>query len=153
MSTPVPSRRTRLLGAGLLAATFGAGTLAGAAFTRVLDARETRAEAPAPPRASPGTGHRAALLDSLALTPGQRVRVDAIMARRKEQSKAFWEAEGRRLRTIVDSARAEIRTVLTPEQRARYDRLREELKARRHAEEQARAAAKRGGSGDAGVKE
>jgi Spy/CpxP family protein refolding chaperone len=135
--TRPPARRARLLGLALLALTFVAGALAGAAFSRTLVAREPQpaaasaAGAPCPPRDGGGTPR---ILRELDLTAEQQRRIDAITARRRVQMDAFWNGEGRRLRAIVDSTRAEIRAVLTPAQAAEYDRLREEHRRRKHRE-------------------
>lgn len=124
--------RSRILGAILLVVTFLAGGLAGAASLRVLNAAEPQ------PALPPGThchgphekrGGR--WLEQLNLSAEQRAKVEQIMERRREQTSAFWENEGARLRVLVDSTRNEIRAVLTPEQRAEYDRLRAQRKAAR----------------------
>lgn len=135
MNFPRPSGRARLLGIALLVATFATGMLAGAAFNRALVARE-----PAPVQEpgwhchGPHGKKTSMILDRLDLSPDQRARVDAVMARRRAQADAFWEREGPRMRGIVDSTRAEIRAILTPAQRAEYDRLRAEYRAARRAE-------------------
>lgn len=136
MTLPRPSRRARLLGIALLVVTFAAGMLAGAAF----DALAAREREPAPVQEpgwhchGPHGKKTSMILDRLDLSPEQRARVDAVMARRRAQADAFWEREGPRMRGIVDSTRAEIRAILTPEQRAEYDRLRAEHRAARRAE-------------------
>lgn len=135
MTAPRPPRRARLLGIALLVATFAAGMLAGAAFDRTLVARETApAQEPGWHCHGPHGGKTGMIVDRLDLTPEQRARVDAVLARRRAQADTFWEREGPRMRAIVDSTRAEVRAVLTPEQRAEYDRLREEHRAARRAE-------------------
>jgi Spy/CpxP family protein refolding chaperone len=128
-------RRTRLTGMALLIVAFAAGMLAGTATDRVLSAREpdTRAAADCP-RDERGPH---SIIDELDLAPAQRARVDSIMARRRQRTDALWKQDGQRIRAAVDSARAEIRTVLTPEQAAEYDRLREQ-----HEQERARKRAR-----------
>jgi Spy/CpxP family protein refolding chaperone len=131
-------RRTRLTGMALLNVTFGAGMLAGTAFTRVLNAREPAARAQKECADERGPH---SIIDQLELAPAQRARVDSIMARRRERTDALWQQDGARIRAAVDSARAEIRTVLTPAQAAEYDRLRqehEEKRRRKHDEDEAR---------------
>lgn len=124
-------RRTRLTGMALLIVTFAAGMLAGTATNRVLSAREPEAGAARDcPRDERGPH---SIFDELDLTPAQRVRVDSIMARRRQRTDALWQQDGQRIRAAVDSARAEIRTVLTPAQAAEYDRLREEHEHKRKA--------------------
>ena len=124
--TPASPRRTRLAGMALLVATFAAGMLAGTAFGRVLNAGE-----PAP-RAAAECERRGphSIIDGLDLAPEQRERVDEIMAHRRILTDSLWKQDGARIRAAVDSTRAEIREVLTPAQRAEYDRLRAEHKKR-----------------------
>lgn len=135
-------RRTRLTGMALLIVTFAAGMLAGTATSRVLSAREPDARAAADcPRDERGPH---SIIDELGLSPAQRVRVDSIMARRRQRTDALWQQDGQRIRAAVDSARAEIRTVLTPQQATQYDRLREEHereRVRKRAERDSAAAA------------
>jgi Spy/CpxP family protein refolding chaperone len=64
-------------------------------------------------------------LDSL-----QRKRVDSVFARRRVQIDSFWKGPGRSLRAIIDSTRQEVRSVLTPEQRERFERRRMEGRPR-----------------------
>lgn len=132
MKLPTRLNRTRTLGIALLAVTFLVGGLAGAAFLRVLSAQEEAATAPDPGGCrGKGGGKEAFLIDRLELSPEQRARVDGILERRREQTEAFWEREGGRLHLIVDSTRAEIRSVLSPAQQAEYDRLRAEHRVRK----------------------
>ena len=60
--------------------------------------------------------------EELGMDSLQRVRVDSIFARRRVQIDGFWKGPGKSLRSIMDSTREEVRAVLTPEQRARFDR-------------------------------
>lgn len=55
------------------------------------------------------------------------------MERRRAEVDAFWSDHGPQLRAIMDSARAEMRAVLTPEQRVLEEQFRAER--RRHYEE------------------
>lgn len=128
-------RRTRLTGMALLIVTFAAGMLAGTATNRLLSAREPDARAAAECAADKRGPH--SIFDELSLTPVQRARVDSIMARRRQRTDALWQQDGQRIRAAVDSARAEIRGVMTPQQAAEYDRLREQHERERrrsHAE-------------------
>jgi Spy/CpxP family protein refolding chaperone len=75
---------------------------------------------------------RPSLFETLQLTDEQRVQVDAIMERRRAEVDAFWKDHGPQLRMIMDSARAEMRAVLTPEQQALEEQFRAER--RRHYE-------------------
>ena len=132
---PTPNR-TRLTGMALLIVTFAAGMLAGTAFSRVLSAREPDAQAQAACDDDRRGPH--SIFDQLELTPAQRTRIDSIMARRRGRTDALWQQDGARIRAAVDSARAEIRTVLTPAQAAEYDVLRERHEAERRRKHEQR---------------
>lgn len=133
-------RRMRMAGMALLAVTFAVGMLAGTAFGRVLTAREPDARTLAAECEKRGPHH---IFDQLDLTPDQRTRIDAIMARRRALTDSLWQTDGARLRAAVDSTRAEIRTVLTPAQAVEYDRLRAEREDRKRREREAEEAAAR----------
>jgi len=128
----VTQRRTRLTGMALLIVTFVAGMLAGTAFTRVLSAREPARSATEDCSKDERGPH--SVFDELGLSVAQRARVDSILERRRQRTDSLWQQDGRRIRSAVDSARAEIRTVLTPQQLAEYDRLREEHERKRERE-------------------
>ncbi|HEX7091588.1 MAG TPA: hypothetical protein VF192_15715 [Longimicrobiales bacterium] len=128
-------RKARFLGFALLVATFAIGAFAGAATDRMLTAR-----APAQAAREEGRGRsrdrdRISTLEQLDLTPEQRVRIDSVLERGRRKAQAFWDEHGPTLRAIVDSTRAEIRSLLTPEQRAEYDRLRAERRRRSHEQD------------------
>ncbi len=55
------------------------------------------------------------------LSGAQRVRIDSVLVSRRGEIDAFWRGPGQSLRAILDSTRADVRAVLTPEQRARFD--------------------------------
>jgi Spy/CpxP family protein refolding chaperone len=140
MSPPTPGR-TRLTGMVLLIAVFAAGMLAGTAFDRLLTAGEVGpAEAAACERGGRGP-HM--IIDEVDLEPAQRARVQEILDRRRALTDSLWRADGQRIRAAVDSTREEIRAILTPEQRADYDRRREEHERRRRE----RGEAAKGGAG------
>lgn len=122
----VTAKRARVLGLLVLAMMFAVGALAGAATMRVVAGDEL------PARAARDGGERPGLFERLDLTAEQRAQVDAIMERRRREVDAFWQQHGPQLRTITDSARAEIRSVLTPEQRELEEQFRAER--RRHYE-------------------
>jgi len=135
MTFPDSPRQARLLGVALLVATFAIGGLAGAAAVRLSAAREPAAAPPAAEGSAPREGCRTSTLDQVGLTPEQRERVNAVLERRRRETGAFWDEYGPILRAIVDSTRAEIRAVLTDEQRAEYDRLRAERRRRSHEQD------------------
>ncbi len=60
--------------------------------------------------------------EELGMDSLQRLRVDSIFAHRRVQIDSFWKGPGKSLREIMDSTREDVRAVLTPEQRARFDR-------------------------------
>ncbi len=134
MSGPLRGRSVGLI---LLMVTFVAGGLVGAAANRVLEARPVTSSTSAPNTACE---REQDVFERLDLTPQQQERVDEILARRREQADIFWQEAGPRLHELMDSTRTEIRNVLTPEQRAEYDRHRAERRERREREEQARRA-------------
>lgn len=55
------------------------------------------------------------------LSAAQRARIDSVLVARRGEIDAFWRGPGQTLRGILDSTRADVRVVLTPEQRARFD--------------------------------
>ncbi|HEX6371800.1 MAG TPA: hypothetical protein VF006_22955 [Longimicrobium sp.] len=135
MNARNPSRM-RMAGMALLAVTFAVGMLAGTAFGRVLSAREPNARTAAAECEQKRGPHH--IFDELELTPEQRTRIDGIMARRRERTDSLWKTDGTRIRAAVDSTRAEIRAVLTPDQAVEYDRLRQEHEDRKRREREAR---------------
>ncbi len=136
--------RTRLMGMGMLVVTFAVGLLAGAASSRVLSARETEPQTAAAAECSDRRGPHSSIFEKLSLSPEQRQRIDGIMARRRAAMDTVWQVHGAPIRAAHDSARAEIRQVLTPAQQAEYDRLRAthraERERRKQTEEQGTAA-------------
>lgn len=130
MSAMQPPQRTRLVGFGVLVATFLVGALAGAAVERVVSAAEAE-----PRRAGERDDdrhRRSYVIDRIEMAPEQRATIDAILERRSERMRAVWQEVEPRLDAITDSARAEIMETLTPEQRAEYERQLEARRARRH---------------------
>lgn len=64
------------------------------------------------------------VLDKLGLTPAQRAAADSIVRRRAPRADAMMLDVAAQLRGISDSLSAELRSILTPDQRARLDTLR-----------------------------
>jgi Spy/CpxP family protein refolding chaperone len=124
--------RTRLVGIGILVVAFVVGGLAGAAFDRVVTTDTIKRDEAA---AETRRGH---VIDQVEMTADQRTRIDAILERRSERMKAAWAEISPRLEAITDSARHEIMQVLTPEQRADYERRLEERTREREEEESSR---------------
>lgn len=108
------SPRARAIVISLVVIGFVAGIAAGFAASRAL---------------TPGPTIRtrldmSAVLDQLALTPDQRRKADAILERSAPRSRAIMLETGERLSVIADSVDAELRAILSPEQRARLDAMR-----------------------------
>jgi len=62
------------------------------------------------------------LLETLGLSRTQLDSVDRLLDRREDRLEQYWKSRLPDLQAIVDSSRQEIRAMLTPEQRASYDR-------------------------------
>lgn len=127
--------RLRFAGALLLAATFAVGGLGGYSVAQ-LSGRGDTAQADEP-ECEDHDRNRSNYYESLGVDPSQKERIDAVLGARKQQMDLFWAENGPRMEQIVDSARAEIRNVLTPEQRAEADRRRAERRAKRERQEEA----------------
>ncbi|MFW5951128.1 MAG: hypothetical protein ACOCVZ_03325 [Gemmatimonadota bacterium] len=109
--------RMRLVGVGLLALAFLVGALTGAALDRVLT------DGPKPHRGSGDDNRRSYIIDRVEMAPEQRQTIDEILDDRSQRMRAVWREVEPRLDAITDSARHEIMDVLTPEQRAEYERM------------------------------
>ncbi len=125
--------------AALLISVFVAGGAAGFAFERVVGDHPGRMDGRHPLRRPPfDEGRRpdggfggprdvaGNLAERLELTEEQRARIVEIMERRQAESAAFFEDIRPRLQAQLDSANAEIRAILTPEQVERFDRYLDE---------------------------
>ena len=120
------ARRTKLVAAGVILATLVAGTLAGVAADRMLGRRAALAESPRPAPCADRPEGGTTVFESLDLSTDQRARVDAILERRRAQMEVLWQQTRPGMRALVDSTAAEIRVLLTPDQRSAFDRMREE---------------------------
>ncbi|MFO7894888.1 MAG: hypothetical protein R6U63_14230 [Longimicrobiales bacterium] len=117
--------RVRLLSFGLLAVTFIAGALAGAAVDRAVNS-DSRVESRE--RQEDNDRERSYIIDRVDMSEGQRATIDSILDLRVHRMRAVWREVGPRLDAITDSTRSEIMDVLTPEQREQYESM---LKRRR----------------------
>lgn len=139
-----PNLRLRLIGVGLLAATFVAGGIAGfAAWDAVSDEVQatvsTRdADRPCAPKPDP--------YDGLGLTAEQRTEIDAVVTTGKASIDAFWDEHGDELSAIRDTIRRRIDEVLTADQRA-------EMELRREKRHRHRDCERGGGKGGKGKKD
>lgn len=126
MSGGAPRGRVALL----LAATFAAGAAAGVAVDRqVRHPAEAAAE-----RRDDGERERGYTIerfaDDLGLTPGQRAAIAPILEDTRSRMRELSHRVRPEYRQIVDSARARIEAVLTPEQVAAYRELLERERRR-----------------------
>jgi Spy/CpxP family protein refolding chaperone len=115
-----PRRSPRLIGAALLLAAFIAGAAVGFAFDRVVR--------PEPRLKTFVVADMSRVLDRLELTTQQRAQADSILLRRAPTTERMMFDVADRLRSLSDSVDAELRAILTPQQRARLDSLRGERK-------------------------
>jgi len=61
------------------------------------------------------------LLDGLSLTPDQRASVERILDRQEDALETYWEARMPEIQGILAGSYDEIRALLTPAQRERFD--------------------------------
>lgn len=136
-------QRTRLLASGLLAITFVAGALVGAAGDRLLTA-ETQEEQPtAPPQTEQQREREPAkrnsrgsilldpkVLEELGTTADQRAKINAILERRDQEAKRIYEKMEPEMVAMMKQTREEIRAQLTADQLKRLDQLIDERRAR-----------------------
>jgi Spy/CpxP family protein refolding chaperone len=114
--------RSRLVAILLLLVCFGGGFLAGMVVDRAMLIHHSRIL----PRGGIEfvTRHLAHRLDrQLDLTPEQETQVRAILERRKQKVGVEWDGLHARLHREMDEAHREIAEILTPEQRAKFDRM------------------------------
>lgn len=133
--TPVGTQgRTRMVGFGLLVATFLVGALSGAAVDRVLSAEEPPDRTTERRDGDDDDRRRSYVIDAVDMAPEQRAAIDAILKERSKRMRSVWREAEPRLDAITDSARSEIMQVLTPEQRAEYERKLDERRKRRRGD-------------------
>lgn len=125
--------RLRLLSFAVLFGTFFAGSLAGAAFTRVVNADESAPRQEPKPQSkeqAPEKKKRRSIFDELQLTPQQDSQIRAIMARTEPKTDSMWHEFRPRIRAVIDSANAQIDSVLEPQQREQLQKWRQERRER-----------------------
>lgn len=128
-SEEVPVRKTRVRAVLLLALTFVAGAIAGAATDRFALVRQHRML----PRGGLhfAAERIAARLDrDLNLSAAQRAQVDRILQERGEAIDAAWARVQPDVRAEVARRNAEIDAILTPEQREKFAEIRARWKQR-----------------------
>lgn len=125
------TNRQRLIGLTVLLVTFLAGGFAGAAIREVTadppPAREDRQDA----RDSERRGNdRRFPFDHLGIEGEQRAQIEALFERNHEATSAVWQEYKPRFDAIVDSTRAELNRMLTPEQREKFAEYRKRRRER-----------------------
>ncbi|MGH9461685.1 MAG: hypothetical protein ACRD1X_10745 [Vicinamibacteria bacterium] len=63
------------------------------------------------------------LNNELRLTPEQQTKVEAALTANQERAREFWRESQTAYETLRNEFRQDIRTLLTPEQRARFDEM------------------------------
>jgi Spy/CpxP family protein refolding chaperone len=116
----VSATKTTLVAVVVLMLTFGAGFIAGAAVHHLIGHREG-----VPAFATHVLLNR--LDRHLDLTDAQRRQVDAILRRRHAAINAMWAGVRPRVREELEATNAEIAKVLTPAQRAKFEKMRMHL--------------------------
>jgi Spy/CpxP family protein refolding chaperone len=117
VSTPVSPRRVWVLATVALLLTFVAGSLAGMAYERWHHGQERRHERG---RGDRHIGER--MKERYGLSDEQARRVEEIVQRRRPRVDSLMATVQPRVRALFDSTNAEIRVLLTPEQRVKFDR-------------------------------
>ena len=128
--------RTRVLTGLLLAVVFGTGFVLGLAFDHAAEAVP-----PAEEEAAAREEDRPPMYEQVDPSAAQKILIDSIVQVHREKMKAlrreFRDAYQPRYRALIDSTRAAIMGVLTPEQAMRYDSILADFD-RRAAEREAR---------------
>ena len=117
--TPRSRVRIRLAAAAALLLIFVAGAAVGWGMSTRVHAQQRRDR----PNGNRPRGGMVAYFERLHLRPEQKTAIDSIFARRRVEIDAFWRGPGQQLRAILDSTRADVRSVLDSAQRATYDSL------------------------------
>lgn len=112
---PEQRSRPRAIAAALLALAFIGGAAAGVIADRLLT--------PAPTIRTRIVRDMSSVLDKLSLTQEQRARAEALIQRSGPRTEEAMREVADRLRVVSDSVDAELRAILTPEQRTRLDSL------------------------------
>jgi Spy/CpxP family protein refolding chaperone len=112
---PQKRSRSRAIGGALLVLAFITGAAAGVTADRLL--------APGPLIRTRISADMSGVLDKLGLTSAQRAQADAIIQKSAPRSREAMLEVADRLRSVADSLDAELRAILTPEQRTRLDAL------------------------------
>jgi Spy/CpxP family protein refolding chaperone len=117
-------RRARAVAVLLLGLVFGVGALAGMAVEEAagLDWFDFLDEDARPSEAR--------LFSGMRLTDEQERRIADVLERREERLEAYWESRLPEIGALMNASYAEVREVLTPEQRPAFDARVRELRGR-----------------------
>ncbi|MFI4888783.1 MAG: hypothetical protein ACHP7B_08525 [Burkholderiales bacterium] len=114
----------------LLVIAFLAGAFFGGTLERVMarrphtDIGSTRGGGRGGERGARPPGSAPSWYESLGLSPDQRTKIDAILARRSQRVDSAWKTACVVIAPAQDSSRKEIDAVLTPEQKTKRDSVR-----------------------------
>ena len=117
----MPATKTTIAAVLVLVLTFGAGFIGGAAVHHLLIAHRESI----PPFAMHAMVNR--LDRRLDLTDAQRQQVEEILTRRRARINAMVTGVHPRVRAELEATNAEIAKILTPEQRAKFEKMRMHL--------------------------
>ncbi len=121
--------RLQLLGVVALLLTFAAGAMGGVAVERVRRSKDPDPRTQQPDRrvddcGRPASGHTP--YDDLGLSDGQSAQIQGVLQKSRTRTDSLWQSYRPRWDSIIEGTRADIRTILTPEQRTEMDRRRTE---------------------------
>lgn len=134
--------RSRLWAITLLVGVLIVGGLVGATADRLMFRNGPHVEKERERRGDDDRDRRERYLDwlsgELALTAEQRAAVAAIVERYRERTSEIWKEVRPRFESVKADLRAEVRGVLSEEQRAQYERLLAEHDRERHSDKRGR---------------
>ena len=120
------ARRMRLLAVLTLGVVFAAGTLVGAAVERGRHHRPLHGAVHRSGGAPPMFAEGSPLVERLKLTPAQRDSIERLTERDRLRADSVFHHTRRQMRAHFDSTIRAVDAVLTPEQRAEWQRIREQ---------------------------
>jgi Spy/CpxP family protein refolding chaperone len=132
-----PGAKQRWLGITVLVTTFLAGGVAGAAVRQVTassEAAKVKATAASDDDDRNRRERRRFPYDELGVGEEQRAQIEAALEQGRDNMAALWHEYEPRMDSVVDSTRARIDALLTPEQRQKYADYRQ--RRRQHQRDQ-----------------
>ncbi len=126
--------RQRWVGLVVLALTFVAGGIAGYAIRQVTAVEKPTATRDSGENRDNDRRSRRFPYELLNVGPEQRAQIEAVFERRRAEMAAVWGEYEPRMDAIVDSTRAEVDQLLTPEQRQAYEEYRKKRREQRSSE-------------------